>query len=71
MSRSGFKLWCSFGSKTHFNKDRRYKLDHEEVVFTSPYDQVEISAIPVDLRAEWANSSCSPGQEEPYLSRMR
>ena len=52
MSRSGFKLWCSFGSKTHFNKDRRYKLDHEEVVFTSPYDQVEISAIPVDLRAE-------------------
>ena len=41
-----------FGSKTHFLRDRRYRLDHEDYVYTSRFDAVELSSISTELRAE-------------------
>ena len=43
-----------FGSKTHFLRDRRYRLDHEDYVYvyTTRFDAVKVSFISAELRAE-------------------
>ena len=52
LSKGEPEIWRHFGSKTHFLRDRRYRLDHEDYLYTSRFDAVEVSSISADLRAE-------------------
>ena len=52
LSKGEPEIWRHFGSKTHFLRDRRYRLDHEDYVYTSRFDAVEVSSISAELRAE-------------------
>ena len=52
LTRGEPEIYRHFCGKTHFLKDRRYRLDHEDVVYTTRFDAVDVSAIPPELRAE-------------------
>ena len=52
LTRGEAEIYRHFTGKTHFLKDRRYRLDHEDVVYTTRFDAVEVSAVPPELRAE-------------------
>ena len=46
------EIWRFFGWKTHFAKDQRYRLDHEDTVYTAGFDETAVATIPPELRAE-------------------
>ena len=52
LTRGESEIYRHFSGKTHCLKDRRYRLDHEDVVFTTRFDAVNVSSIPPELRAE-------------------
>ena len=52
LSRGEPEIWRHFGSKGHFLKDRRYRLDHEEFLYTTSFDDVPVASISAELRAE-------------------
>ena len=52
LSKGEPEIWRHFGSKTHFLRDRRYRLDHEDYLYTPRFDAVEVSSISAELRAE-------------------
>ena len=52
LSKGEPEIWRHFGSKTHFLCDRRYRLDHDDYLYTPRFDAVEVSSISAELRAE-------------------
>ena len=52
LSRGSFEIWRHFSRKSHYLKDRRYRLDHEDVFYTPQFDAVEVATISAELRAE-------------------
>ena len=52
LTRGEPEIYRHFSGKTHCLKDRRYRLDHEDVVFTTRLDAVNVCSIPPELRAE-------------------
>ena len=52
LTRGEPEIWRHFTSKSHFVKDRRYRLDHEEVLYTTRFDEVPVSAITPELPSE-------------------
>ena len=51
-SRGEPEIWRHFGSKRPFLRDRRYRLDHEDYLYTTRYDKVPVSSITAELRTE-------------------
>ena len=52
LSRGEPEIWRHFSRKSHYLKDRRYRLDHEDVIYTSQFDPVKVADISSELRAE-------------------
>ena len=52
LSRGAPEIWRYFSRKSHYLKDRRYRLDHEDVFYTPRFDDVELATISAELRAE-------------------
>ena len=50
--RGELEIWRHFGCKTHFAKDQRYRLDHEDTVYTAGFDEIAVATISPELRAE-------------------
>ena len=50
--RGELEMWRLFGCKTHFAKDQRYRLDHEDTVYTAGFDEIAVATISPALRAE-------------------
>ena len=52
LSRGAPEIWRHFSRKSHYLKDRRYRLDHEDVFYTPKFDAVEVATVSAELRAE-------------------
>ena len=52
LSRGAPEIWRHFSRKSHYLKDRRYRLDHEDVFYTPRFDAVEVATISTELQAE-------------------
>ena len=45
-------IWRHFECKGHYTKDRRYRFDHEDFIYTEKFDAIPVSEISSELRAE-------------------
>ena len=45
-------IWRHFKCKGHFLKDRRYRLDHEDVIYIENLDAIPVAEVSAELRAE-------------------
>ena len=52
LSRGEPEIWRHFTSKSHSVKDGLYRLDHEDVLYTTRFDEVPVSSVSAELRAE-------------------
>ena len=52
LSRGAPEIWRHFSRKSHYLKDRRFRLDHEDVFYIPRFDAVEVATISAELRAE-------------------
>ena len=52
LSRDPRGIWRHFKCKSHYQKDRRYRYDHEDVIFTEKFDAVPVADLSVELREE-------------------
>ena len=50
LSRGPRGVWRHFKCKNHYQKDRRYRDDHEDVIFTEKFDAVPVADLSVELR---------------------
>ena len=57
LSRGEPEIWRYFISKSNFVKDRRFRLDQEDVLYTTRFDGVPVSSISAELRAEIEKTS--------------
>ena len=68
LSRGEPEIWRHFGSKGHFLKDRRYRLDHEEFLYTTSFDEVPVASISAELRAEIEKTPAVVlGRKNPFV----
>ena len=68
LSRGEPEIWRHFTRKSHFVKDRRYCLDHEDVLFTTRFDEVPVSSISAELRAEIEKTPAVVlGKKNPFI----
>ena len=66
LSRGEPEIWRHFGSKGHFLKDRRCRLDHEEFLYTTSFD--EVASISAELRAEIEKlPAVVSGRKNPFV----
>ena len=52
LSRGPRGIWRHFKCKGHFAKDRRYRFDHEDFIYTEKFDAIAVSEVSLELRAE-------------------
>ena len=52
LSRGPRGIWRHFKCKGHFLKDRRYRLDHEDVIYSENLDAIPVAEVSAELRAE-------------------
>ena len=52
LSRGSRGIWRHFKCKSHYQKDRRCRYDHEDVIFTEKFDAVPVADLSAELRAE-------------------
>ena len=52
LSRGPRGIWRHFKCKSHYQKDRRYRYDHEDMIFTEKFDAVPVADLSVELREE-------------------
>ena len=52
LSRGPRGIWRHFKCKGHYAKDRRYRYDHEEMIFTEKFDAIPVAESTVEQRAE-------------------
>ena len=52
LSRGQRGIWRHFKCKGHYAKDRRYRYDHEEMMFTEKFDAIPVAELTVEQRAE-------------------
>ena len=52
LSRGARGNWRHFECKGHYLKDRRYRYDHEDVIFTEKFDPIRVADLSAELRAE-------------------
>ena len=68
LSRGEPEIWRHFTRKSHFVKDRRYRLDHEDVLYTTRFDEVPVSSISAELRAEIEETPVVVlGKKNPFI----
>ena len=68
LSRGEPEIWRHFGSKGHFLKDCRYRLDHEEFLYTTSFDEVPVASISAELRAEIEKTPAVVlGRKNPFV----
>ena len=68
LSRGEPEIWRHFTSKSHFVKDRLSRLDHEDVLYTTRFDEVPVSSISSELRAEIEKSPAVVlGKKNPFV----
>ena len=68
LSRGEPEIWRHFTSKGHFVKDRRYRLDHEDVLYTTRFDEVPVSSISAELCAEIEKTPAVVlGKKNPFV----
>ena len=51
LTRDEPEIWRHLTSKSHFVKDCRFRLDDEDVLYTTRFDEVPVSSISPELRA--------------------
>ena len=52
LSRGPRGIWRHFKCKGHYLKDRRYRLDHEDVIYSENVDAIPVAEVSAELRAE-------------------
>ena len=52
LSRGPRGIWRHFKCKGHYLKDRRYRLDHEDVIHSENLDAIPVAEVSAELRAE-------------------
>ena len=52
LSRGARGIWRHFKYKGHYLKDRRYRYDHEDVIYPEKFDPIRIADLSAELRAE-------------------
>ena len=52
LSRGPRGIWRHFKCKGHFAKDRRYRFDHEDFIYTEKFDAIAVSEVTLELPAE-------------------
>ena len=52
LSRGLQCIWRHFKFESHYRKDRRYRYDHEDVIYLEKLDAISLSELPAELRAE-------------------
>ena len=52
LSRGPRGIWRHFKCKRQFLKDRRYGLDHEDVIYSKNLDAIPVAEVSAELRAE-------------------
>ena len=52
LSRGPRGIWKHFKCKSYYRNDRRYRYDHEDVIYTEKMDAVPVSELSTELRAE-------------------
>ena len=68
MSQVEPEIWRHFGSKLHFLRDCRYRLDHEDYLYITRYDRVPVSSLSAELRAEIEKSPAVVlGKKNPFV----
>ena len=51
-SRGEPEIWRHFSRKSHYLRNRRYRLDHEDAIYTPQVDEVKVADISDELHAE-------------------
>ena len=49
LSRGPRGIWRHFKCKGHFAKDRRYRFDHEDSIYTEKFDAIAVSEVSLEL----------------------
>ena len=57
LSRGARGIWRHVKCKGHYLKDRRYRYNHEDVIYTEKFDPIRIADFPAELRAEIEETS--------------
>ena len=52
LSRDARGIWRHFKCKGHYLKDRRYRYDHEDVIYTEKFDPIRVADLSTEQRAE-------------------
>ena len=52
LSRGPRGIWRHFKCKGHYLKDSRYRLDHEDVIYSENLDAIPVAEVSAELRAE-------------------
>ena len=52
LSRGPRGIWRHFKCKGHLAKDQRYRLDHEDFIYTDKLDAIPVAEVSAELRAE-------------------
>ena len=45
-------IWTHFECKGHYAKDRRYRFDHEDFIYTEMFDAIPVGEVSLEIRAE-------------------
>ena len=52
LSRGARGIWRHFKCKGHYLKDRRYRYDHADVIYTEKFDPIRVADLSAEQRAE-------------------
>ena len=68
LSRGPRGIWRHFKCKGHYLKDRRYRYDHEDVIYTEDFDAIPVGEISAELREEIEKTPpVTLGKMNPFL----
>ena len=68
LSRGENEIWRHAVCKSHYLRDRRYRYDHEDVIYTQTFDLRPVSEITPELRAEIEQTTTvTLGKKNPFV----
>ena len=68
LSRGEIEIWRHAICKSHYLRDRRYRYDHEDVIYTQTFDLIPVSEITPELRAEIEETPpVTLGKKNPFV----
>ena len=68
LSRGEIEIWRHARCKSHYLRDRRYRLDYEDVIYDRDFSLIPVSEISAELRAEIEKTPpVSLGKKNPFV----